>query len=231
VALPPPAATEETTAAPLSLEPPPLPQEAGLAARIQAADGLCELLSSAQTLQKPFLFMDVSPAVPLLLQRALLFRVYEELRDGCPDAVALLMRSGSPVYAQLWDTGLIEKLRGGAGMEDVPSVYPLDVILAEVIRSRAQVGQQEPCAPELFKSVVETKDLFRRYLDEIEKGPQDPAFRHFLLLGAFAELLHRTRLPPATAERFRQVVAEGKRRGAKAEGVSYLAEALRGVIA
>ncbi len=230
VALPPPA---EEAAAALSLGSPPLPHEAGLAARIQAADGLCELLRSAQTLLKPFLFMlEASPAPPLLLQRALLFRVYEEFRDGCPDAVALLMRIGSPLSAQLWDTGLIEKRRGGGfGIADTPSVHLLSGVLAEVIRSRAEVGRQEPRVPELFKSAAEIKDLFRRYLDEIEKGPQYPAFRHFLLLGAFAELLHRTRLAPATAERFREVMAEGKRRGAKAEGVFYLAEALRGVIA
>jgi hypothetical protein len=226
-------AEEGAAPAPLvATVPSSMPLDPAVAARIQAADALCALVRSAETLQKPLMFMNVSPAVPLLLQRALLFQAYDEFRDTCPDAVALLMRCGSTLYSgQLWGTELIEKLRGSAsGMAAVPSSWILNPALSEVIRSRAQVGAQAPCTPELFKSVVETKELFRKYLDEVEKCLEDPVFRHFLLLGAFAELLHRTRLPTATAERLRQVMSEGKKRGTNAGGVAYLTEALRGVM-
>jgi hypothetical protein len=213
-----------------------LPIDPAVAARLQIADALCDLFRATQALQKPLLFMtNLAPAVPLLLQRALLFRVYDEYRETCPDVVSLLMRSGKNTYGQLWEPaqpGFRDSARGAEGFGiAAPSALTLDSVLTELIRSRAQVGPQSPCVPELFRSVVETKETFRKYLEEIEKGPRDLAFRHFLLLGAFAELLHRTRLPAPTAERLRNVMTEGKRRGASADAVAYLIERMWGVLA
>jgi hypothetical protein len=222
----PAAAPESGAVAPASAGSAAAPFDATLEARLQVADALCDLLRSAQALQKPLLFMtNLRPAVPILLKRALLFRVYDEFRETCPDVASLLMRSGKSAYSQPWES------QGGSGLAETPSVLILDSTLTELIQTRAQVGPQTPCTPELFKSAVEIKGTFHKYLEEIEKGPRDPSFRHFLLLGAFAELLHRSRLPEATAERLRSVVAEGKKRGASADGVTYLTGMMRGVLA
>lgn len=216
----------ESGAAPVSAGSAAAPFDAALEARLQVADALCDLLRSVQALQKPLLFMtNLGPAVPVLLRRALLFRVYDEFRETCPDVTSLLMRSGRTAYSQPLES------QGGLETAETVRVQILDSLLTELIQSRAQVGPQEPCPPELFKSAAEIKGTFQKYLAEIEKGPRDPSFRHFLLLGAFAELLHRSRLPEVTAERLRGVVVEGKKRGASADGVAYLTGMMRGVIA
>lgn len=216
-------------AAPGSAVAPRVPVDPAVAARLQIADALCDLLRAVQVLQKPLPFMtNLKPAIPLLLQRALLFRVYDEYRDSCPDVVSLLLRTGKASCGPLWEPA--QPGAQGFGIA-APSVAALNSVLADLIRSRAQVEPQPPSGPELFNSLAEAKEIFRKYLEEIENGPRDIAFRHFLLLGAFAELSHRTRLPGATAERLRAVMAEGRKRGASPDAVAYLTEMMRGVLA
>ncbi len=89
----------------------------------------------------------------------------------------------------------------------------MEMIVEHVIAARAQVGKQAPCAPSPFASAGEAKNVLRKYLAEIEKGPKDLEHRHFVLLGAYAEAIMRARLPEATAARIRQIMNEGSERG------------------
>jgi hypothetical protein len=204
----------------------------GIEARLRNADALCDLLSAAAEIAKPLQFMqDVHPAIPLLLQRALLFRVFDQFRATCPDAVAMLMRAGEPVYAQFWElpTGLLAVVGGTTGTAATPLPIGLDLVVGHVIATRAQVPSQAPCAPAAFASAAEAKTMLRKYLAEVDKGPKDAKHRHFVLLGALAELLTRTRLPEATAARLRQVMSEGAQRGPNPEATSFLLQELKGL--
>jgi hypothetical protein len=166
--------------------------------------------------------------VPLLLQRALLFRAFDQFRDSCPDAVSLLLRHGEPIYAQFWEPpaaglrALIDNTRAS-----LPSTAAMEAIVHSVIQARAQVGKQPPSAPAPFPTTADAKAVLRKYLAETEKGPKDLVHRHFVLLGGYSELMTRTRLPEATAARVRQIMASGLERGPVT--TPYLIEKLKSI--
>jgi hypothetical protein len=76
-------------------------------------------------------------------------------------------------------------------------------------------------------SAAQAKEHVARYLAEIDKGPQDAGIRHFLALGALTELLVRTKLPPQTDQRLRDIVAHAQREGAKTSAIDLMMTALQ----
>jgi hypothetical protein len=206
----------------------------GVETQLRSADALCALLTTALDLSKPLEFMpDLPMAVPLLLQRALLFRAFDQFRESCPDAVGMLLHHGEPVYAQFWEApvGLVAKMGSAITGVPMPTPVALQIVVEHVVKARAQVGRQALPAPSPFASAAEAKTVGRKYVAEIEKGPKDAGHRHFVLLGAFAELLTRARLPEPTAARVRQLMKEGGALGPGPAGAAFLLDKLKGIVA
>lgn len=191
-----------------------------LEAQLAAADGLCEVLSTALRLSTPLRFLkEVHPATQLLVQRAALFSVYEQFRERCPQAVAFLMHPAAPVLSRLWDSRV----------SDLPSPLALPMLFEQLIAQRAQVPAQPSYSAEQFPSAAEAKAFFRKYAAEVEKAPSELPLRHFLLRGALCELLHRAPLPEAMAARLRQLL--GQVRGKVDEAsVQHLSSTLQRVL-
>ncbi len=76
-------------------------------------------------------------------------------------------------------------------------------------------------------SAAQAKEHVSRYLSEIDKAPGDPGLRHFLALGALTELLVRTKLPPQTDQRLRDIVAHAQKEGAKGAAIDLMMTALQ----
>ncbi len=206
-----------------------------LEAQLGSNDRLCDLMREALTLSKPFPFQKVHRAVPLLLQRAFLYRAYDEHHEGSPDAIAFLMKQGDLLVDRVWESpapGLLGKV--GVALDDEARGWPIPIVfdgtLKTFIQKRAQVDPQAPFIPTQFKGALDTKAHFKKVLAEIDKAPTDAALRHFLLMGALAELLSRTRLAPATTARIRQAMNDA-RAAATPPSVEALMQLMRAVVA
>jgi hypothetical protein len=68
------------------------------------------------------------------------------------------------------------------------------------------------------------------YASEIDLAPADLELRHHLLVGAFAELLVRTKLPPNTQDRLRAIVAKAAADGPTKANLELMSTALARMI-
>src|SRR5262249_11772475 len=150
------------------------------------------MLRQAQTLAS--LSLDVRPGSMTWLIRATLFRAVYEYRDALPDAVAHLYRC----------IGI-----GREGQELALTV------MERVAAARCQVQAEKPLSVAPFPPAPQAKEHVARYIIEIERGPTDPTFRHFLALGALSELLVRAKLPSQTEQRLREIIHFAQREGPK----------------
>jgi hypothetical protein len=168
------------------------------------ADRLAAMLRQAQTLAS--LTQSARPGSMSWLVRGTVFRAVYEYRDALPDAVAHLYRC----------IGIGQ----GAGE---PALHVMERIAA----ARCQVPAEKPLTIDPFTTAPQAKDHVARYIVEIERCPSDPAFRHFLALGALSELLVRAKLPTQTEQRLREIVTFAQREGAKASAFDLMMTSLQ----
>ncbi len=175
------------------------------------------LLRHAQSLAS--LTLEERPATLIWLVRSAVFRAIYDFKDVLPDAVAHLYRCtgvGKDVPASARSTS-----------GQVTATEPSLVVMERVIVARGQVQKEKPLAIEPMTSAAQAKEHVARYLLEIDRSPGDPPLRHFLALGALTELLVRTKLPPQTDQRLRDIVAHAQREGAKNQPIELMMTALQ----
>lgn len=170
----------------------------------EPADRLCSLLRQAKTLAS--LVLEMRPGTMPWLVRATVFRSIHEYREVLPEACAHLYRC----------TGM---------GRDAPE--PALLVLDRVVAARARHPGEKPLAIDPLTSATQAKEHIARYLAEIERSPLDPGLRHYLALGALAELLARARLPAQTEVRLRDIVAHAQREGAKQGAIDLMITALQ----
>lgn len=204
----------ELDAASRKLDPASAP--ASSAPSISPSDRLCMLLRQAQSLAS--LTLEERPASMSWLVRSTVFRAVYDFKDTVPDAVAHLYRC----------TGVGKdspQPRGSSGQ--MPAVEPALIVMERVVVARAQMPKEKALALEPMVTAAQAKEHVARYLTEIDRAPHDAPLRHFLALGALTELLVRTKLPPQTDQRLRDIVAHAQREGAKLAAVDLMMTALQ----
>ena len=183
---------------------------------LSASDRLCMLLRQAQSLAS--LALEERPASLAWLVRSTVFRAVYDFKDTLPDAVAHLYRC----------TGIGKDMPAArVSQSGLPATEPALLVMERVIVARAAVAKEKPLALEPMVSAAQAKEHVARYLGEIDKAPADPMLRHFLGLGALTELLVRTKLPPQTDQRLRDIVAHAQREGAKPTSIDLMMTALQ----
>ncbi len=184
---------------------------------LSPSDRLCMLLRHAQSLAS--LTLEERPATMVWLVRSAVFRAIYDFKDLLPDAVAQLYRC----------TGIGRDLPSAATRVSgqLQAAEPALVVMERLIVSRAQVPKEKPLAIEPMTSAAQAKEHVARYLVEIDRAPGDPPLRHFLALGALTELLVRTKLPPQTDQRLRDIVSHAQREGAKTSAIDLMMTALQ----
>lgn len=181
---------------------------------LPAADRLCVLLRLAQSLAS--LALEERPATMTWLVRSAVFRAIYDFKDALPDAIAHLYRC----------TGISRDVhRSSSGQHH--ATEPALLVMERLIVSRGQVQREKPLSIEPMTSAAQAKEHVARYLLEIDRSPADPALRHFLAVGALTELLVRTKLPPQTDQRLRDIVAHAQREGAKNPAIDLMMTALQ----
>ncbi len=186
---------------------------------------LCDLLRQALTLATALSFEE-KPHAMLLLVRAAVFRAVYDHHDAVPNAVSYLVRATRQVTREIWPTRP-DPARPSA---PIPVAEPALGALEQVVAARALVPKEKHAAVEPWTSAVQAKENLGKYVIEIELSPPDPALRHYLALGALAELLCRTRLPAPTEQRIRDIVAYAQRDGAKPQVIELMMTALRKIV-
>jgi hypothetical protein len=210
--------------APVAVEPPrkpiartdadlqeqPAKRAGGSSAELSPSDRLCMLLRHAQSLAS--LTLEERPASMGWLVRSTVFRAVYEFKDSVPDAVAHLYRCTA-----------IGKQERNATSPTEPAL----VVMERVIVARGLMPKEKTLAIEPMTSAAQAKEHVARYLSEIDKAPNDSGLRHFLALGALTELLVRTKLPPQTDQRLRDIVAHAQKEGAKGAATDLMMTALQ----
>ncbi len=191
-----------------------------------AADALAELLHKAQTLGAVLSFAD-QPATMCLLIRATVYRAIQEVDPTVSDAVALLYAETQPLIREIYITAP-GKRRGSMA---IPPTSPAFEVMARIVAQGCAVSGSPPLQVQPITTAQDAKQHLARYVSEIDQAPSDPDLRHFLALGALCELLARTKLPPATQDRLRGIVAHAKKEGAKQAVVDLMMTALTRMIA
>jgi hypothetical protein len=191
----------------------PVPSEP----QLSPSDRLCMLLRHAQSLTS--LSLEERPATMVWLVRSAVFRAIYDFKDVLPDAVAHLYRcTGVGRDAPPASRTLSGQMQG---------TEPALVVMERVIVARAMVQKEKPLAIEPMVSAAQAKDHVARYLLELDRAPSDAGMRHFLAMGALTELLVRTKLPPQTDQRLRDIVGHAQREGAKTSAIDLMMTALQ----
>jgi hypothetical protein len=184
-------------------------------------DQLCLLLRQARSLAS--ILSEQRPASTGWVVRSAVYRALYEFKDTLPDAVAILFRASSA--ARDGRAGEAVSM-GGVGPPNPSGHEPALAAMDRVVGARGLVGREQPIAIEPMTSAAQAKEHVGRFLAEIERVPGDAALRHFLALGALTELLVRTRLPPQTDQRLRDIVGHAQREGPKAGAIDLMMTAL-----
>ena len=205
--------------------PPPPPAAEGTS----DTDRLCELLRYAQALATALSFQE-RPATMMLLVRATVYRAVYDFGESVPDAVAYLFRATAASTKEIWQSSSDGRRRSSMSLP-IPIAEPALLVMERIVSSRANVGKEKPPAIEPLTSAAQAKEHLGRYVEEIERAPQDAPLVHFLALGALSELLARTKLPPQTQQRLREIVAHAQRDGARAPTNELMLTALKRIVA
>ena len=103
--------------------------------------------------------------------------------------------------------------------------------MSEIVAKEGVVQSSEPLVIQPITTAQEAKQHLARYVSEIDQAPSDVDLRHFLALGALSELLVRAKLPPATQERLKGILAHARKEGPKQQVVELMMTALNRMIA
>lgn len=183
---------------------------------LSPSDKLCMLLRQAQSLAS--IALEERPATMMWLVRSTVFRAVYEFKDTVPDAVSHLYRcTGAGRDAATTRTS----------SSNMPALEPAVHVMERVIVARGQMPKEKALALEPMVTAAQAKEHVARYLAEIDRAPLDPSVRHYLALGALTELLVRTKLPPQTDQRLRDIVAHAQREGAKGTAIDLMMTALQ----
>lgn len=188
---------------------------------------MCELIRQALALATVLSFEE-KPHTMLLLVRAAVFRAVHDHIAVLPSAVAYLYRATRSVTREIWTTKT-DPSRNAA--IPVPVAEPALGALEQILAARANIPKEKPVAIEPWVSAAQAKEHLGKFLGEIELSPNDPMLRHYLALGALCELLVRARLPSATDQRLRDIVAYAQRDGMKPHVIELMMTALRKIVA
>lgn len=187
---------------------------------------LCELLHKAQTLGAMLSFAD-QPASMALLIRASVYRTLLEFESTLPAAVSVLWTETQPLTKEIYITA--PGIRRGAMA--IPSANEAFEVMQRIVDARGEVPRAETPQITPITTSQEAKQHLARYVSEIDQTPKDLELRHFLALGALAELLVRAKLPAPTLERLRGIIAHAKRDGATQPVVDLMMTALSRMMA
>lgn len=191
------------------------------------AERLCDLLRGAQALATALSFQE-RPGAMMLLVRSTVYRALFEFSESVPDAVAHLFRATADSTKEIWAT---ESRRRGSMSTPIPMAEPALLVMQQIVSSRGQVPKEKtPPNIEPLTSAAQAKEHLKRYVEEIERAPNELPLRHFLAMGALAELLARTKLPPATQQRVRNIVSHAQTEGPKTATIELMMTALRRII-
>ena len=117
------------------------------------------------------------------------------------------------------------------GSMAIPATSPAFEIMARIVAQRGELEPTSQVQVQPITTAQDAKQHLARYVSEIDQAPADAELRHFLALGALSELLVRTKLPPATQDRLRGILAHAKKEGAKQPVVDLMMTALTRMIA
>jgi hypothetical protein len=187
---------------------------------------LCELLRKAQTLGAVLSFAD-QPATMALLIRATVYRVVLTYEASLPGAVAKLYADTVPLTKEIYITA--PGIRRGAMA--IPSANDAFDSMQRIVDAAGDLPNGTPISVTPITSSQDAKQHLARYVSEIDQAPKDLEVRHFLALGALAELLVRAKLPAATLERLRGLMAHAERDGATQQLVELMMTALTRMMA
>jgi hypothetical protein len=187
---------------------------------------LGELLHKAQTLGALLSFAD-QPASMALLIRASVYRALLEFDSALPAAVSQLWSETQALTKEIYITA--PGIRRGAMA--IPTATHAFDIMQRIVDARGDVPRAETPQIVPITSSQEAKQHLARYVSEIDQAPKDLELRHFLALGALAELLVRAKLPAPTLERLRGIIAHAKRDGATQPVVDLMMTALSRMMA
>jgi hypothetical protein len=213
-----------TTLSELTVDPPrrvtltPAP----MAAVSPDAERLCELLRQAQALATALSFQE-KPTTTLLLVRATVYRAVYSHQEKLPDAVANLFYGSAAVLKEI----ALSSRRSA----ELPIAEPALATMGKIVQNHGQVPKERAFVVEPLSSASLAREHLGRYLAEIDVAPQDPNLRHFLALGALTELLVRTKLPPQTQQRLREIVTYAHREDRKTESIELMMTALQRIVA
>jgi len=189
-------------------------------------DGLCELLHKAQTIGAVLSFAD-QPATMCLLIRATVYRAILDHEKEVPAAVAHLFHETASQTKEIFITAP-GKRRGAMA---IPAASPAFEVMARLVTSSAEVDPGPSLAVTPITTSQDAKQHLARYVSEIDQAPSDPDLRHFLALGALAELLVRTKLPGPTQDKLRGILTHAKKEGPKQSVVELMMTALTRMMA
>ena len=195
------------------------------------AERLCDLLRYAQGLATALSY-DEKPETMLLLVRSAVFRSIFEFGESVPHAVAHFYRGARRAMKEIWLSSPTTAASRRVSATQIPMAEPALLIMENIVAQRAVVPKEKPLSSlDPLTSADEAKAHIARYVDEIERAPAEPQLRHFLALGALAELLVRTKLPAATDQRLREIIAQAQRDAAKPSSLELMMKALNRIAA
>jgi hypothetical protein len=223
---PPPAAAKPVTPAAPAVSPITQTSAASPPKAGSRHAALCELLHKAQTLGAVLSFAD-QPATMCLLIRATVYRTILEHEQAAPGAAAHLATSTATLTKEIYITAP-GKRRGSMA---IPPTAPAFETMADIVAKEGVVQSSEPLVIQPITTAQEAKQHLARYVSEIDQAPSDVDLRHFLALGALSELLVRAKLPPATQERLKGILAHARKEGPKQQVVELMMTALNRMIA
>jgi hypothetical protein len=188
---------------------------------VDAADALLDVARIGQSLAKP-LFFAHKPAILALLHRAIAFRCAHIARTTCPDAIHLLFAQLHVAYPGFYD-GPPHASTTEAG------ALLVDVTLARIVSTRAQVGAQPAVDIPPLRTVGDAKTLMKKLRDEIGRAQADATLRHVLLVGALCELATRARMTGPMQARVHETIARAFSSGPTTASIAQLDDLLRNV--
>jgi hypothetical protein len=150
-------------------------------------------------------------------------RATERYSESCPDAVALLVAQAPGIVEGFWGIPVAR------GADDATAAF-VNALFERVIRERAQIGGQPQAQVPPLASLTETKAHFQALLAELDRSPPSTPHRVFVLTGALAEMLLRSRVTPALAERLRAEIRDADVRS-ETEAEAALSDLLRRIVA